>query len=114
MRQSETPEETVAQGRPKQACRPDFDCAGCGLGVNGEHPPASCPKCGGFKFTPTRPIFQDIAAVIRRVRVDAQEGAKAMTVRGHRKAPFIVAQFRLAEEAMERAHRALFVEGNAQ
>ena len=48
--------------------------------------------------------------MIRRIRADAQEGAEAMTVRGHRKAPFIVTQFRLAEEAMERAQRALFVE----
>ena len=111
VRVMKTLEDSASMGRPKQACRPDFECDGCGVGVNGAHPPARCRKCGSFKFSPTRPIFQDIAAVIRRIRADAQEGAGAMAVRGHRKSAFIAAQFRLAEAAMERAQRALFVEG---
>ena len=101
-------------GRPKSACRPDWECQGCGVGVNGTHAPARCEKCGSYKFAPVRPIFEDIAGVIGRIRNAAREGARAVVIRGHRKSGFIAAQFRLAEEAMERAQRALFVEGTSK
>ena len=80
--------------------------------MGGAHAPARCAKCGGFRFTRIRPIFQDVAAAIRRIRDDAREASVMVAARGHRKSAFIAAQFRLAEEAMERAQRALFVEGN--
>jgi hypothetical protein len=110
-RKSQTVEEAASMGRAKQACRPDWECIGCGVGVNGAHAPVRCGKCGGFKFAPVRPIFEDIASVIGRIQDAAREGAGAVVARGHRKSRFIAAQFRLAEEAMERARRAIFVEG---
>ena len=105
--------DTAATGRAKQACRSDWECSECGNGLYGPAAPLRCPKCGSFKMTRTKSIHEDIAGVIRRIRSDAQEAAGTMAIRGHRKSAFIVAQFRLAEEAMERAQRALFVEGRS-
>ena len=75
---------------------------------HGRQPRNIARNAAGSSSRP-RTHLQDIAAVIRRIRANAQEDAGAMTVRGHRKSPFIVAQFRLAEEAMERAQRALLL-----
>jgi hypothetical protein len=107
----EAREEAFSMGRPKEASRPDWECAGCGAAANGEHAPPKCGKCGSWKWDRVRPIFQDIAAIIRRVRDDAREGAVSVVTRKHRKADYIARQFRVAEEAMNTAQRAIFVEG---